>query len=81
MERNYLDELKEVAKNNNLNINLDNITADKNLFEQGVDSFDYLLLLYAVQDKFHVEFPDDALLTGNLNTLNKIFSFVKEETV
>ena len=39
MERNYLDELKEVAKNNNLNINLDNITADKNLFEQGVDSF------------------------------------------
>lgn len=79
MERNYLDELKVAAKDNNLNINLDALDADKDLFEQGVDSFDYLLLLYAVQDKFRVEFPDDALLNGTLNTLNKIIEFVKGE--
>lgn len=79
MERNYLDELKTAAKDNNLNVNLDALDADKDLFEQGVDSFDYLLLLYAVQDKFRVEFPDDALLTGTLNTLNKIIEFVKGE--
>lgn len=79
MERNYLNELKVAAKDNNLNINLDALDADKDLFEQGVDSFDYLLLLYAVQDKFRVEFPDDALLTGTLNTLNKIIDFVKGE--
>ena len=80
MERNYLEELKTAAKANNLNVNLDELDADKDLFEQRVDSFDYLLLLYAVQDKFHVEFPDDVLLTGKLNTLNKIIDFVKGET-
>ena len=79
MEKNDLDELKVAAKDNNLNVNLDALDADKDLFEQGVDSFDYLLLLYAVQDKFRVEFPDDALLTGTLNTLNKIIEFVKGE--
>ncbi len=80
MEKNYLNELKDAARDNNLNINFDRLDPDKNLFDQRVDSFDYLLLLYAVQDHFHVEVPDDAMLSGTLNTLNKILDFIKEES-
>lgn len=80
MGKDYMNELKEALKNTTLNLNLDKIDPDKDLFSQKVDSFDYLMLLYAVQDCFHVEVPDDAMISGSLNTLNKIFELIRSES-
>ena len=80
MGKDYMSELKNALKNTTLNIDLDKIDPDKDLTLQGVDSFDYLMLLYTVQDYFRVEIPDDAMISGSLNTLNKIFDLVRGES-
>jgi acyl carrier protein len=38
----------------------ENITVDKTLEELGIDSFDGVNLLFALEDEFNVSLPDDA---------------------
>lgn len=77
MAKDYKNEFGKKLKDITLNIDLDKIDPDKDLLSQGVDSFDYLMLLYAVQYCFHVEITDDAVYSGSLNTLNKIFDLIR----
>ena len=78
MARNYLDELKEAIKDTNLDVDFDKLDLDKDLSAQGIDSVDYINMLFAIEDYFHISIPDDALLNGKLDTLNKIFNFIAD---
>lgn len=78
MEKNYLTELKEAIKDTNLDVDFDKLDLDKDLSAQGIDSVDYINMLFAIEDYFHISIPDDALLNGKLDTLNKIFSFIAD---
>lgn len=72
-----LEELKKALQSTNLKIDLDKLDADKDLFDQGVDSFDYLMMLYAIEEYFKIPVSDN-FESGDLNTLNKIFKIIRD---
>ena len=76
LDKNFLVELKKALQNTNLKIDLDKLDADKDLFEQGVDSFDFLMMLYAIEEHFKIPVSDN-FESEDLNTLNKIFEVVR----
>lgn len=76
MKNGYMEELKKALKKTTLQIEIDEIDPDKNLAEQGVDSFDHLLMLYAIGDYFQVDISSDVDI-DELSTLNKIFEIIE----
>ena len=79
MNKDYMTELKESLKNVRLDIEIDKIDPDKDLDKQGVDSMDNINMLFAIEDYFAVNIPDDALISGKLSTVNKIIEFIRKE--
>lgn len=77
---NYLDEFKKAVKNTNLDIDFDKVDPNKDLSLQGLDSMDNVNMLFAIEDYFHISIPDDALLSGKLNTLNSILEYISNAT-
>lgn len=64
----------EIAKTAKLdsNVDFDQIDADKKLLEQGLDSLDFTKLLFAIEDTFEMEIPDEDYNAKSWDTINKI---------
>ena len=72
-----LEELKKALQSTNLKIDLDKLDADKNLFDQGVDSFDHIMIIFAIEEYFNVKISDEDLNSGKMSTLNNILRFIE----
>ena len=50
---------------------------DENLLEAGLDSMGIMRLVIFIEEEFAVTLPDDELEPENLESLNKIMSWIK----
>lgn len=76
----YLEEFKKAIRTTNLDIDFDKVDPNKDLALQGLDSMDNVNMLFAIEDYFNISIPDDALLSGKLNTLNSILEYISNAT-
>lgn len=49
---------------------------DRPLGEIGLDSLDFMSILFSVQDQFNINIPDEDI--DGLNTLNKLIRYIDE---
>ena len=49
---------------------------DRPLAEIGLDSLDFMSILFSVQDKFNINIPDEDI--DGLNTLNDLIRYIDE---
>ena len=50
---------------------------DRTLDEIGLDSLDFMSILFSVQEKYNVNIPDEDI--DGLNTLNKLIRYIDEK--
>ena len=50
---------------------------DRTLDEIGLDSLDFMSILFSVQEKYNIDIPDEDI--DELNTLNKLIRYIDEK--
>lgn len=55
---------------------IDTITAERSLFEQGIDSFDFVALAVAVEKRFSISMAE--IDAGKLRSLNDLIRLVND---
>jgi acyl carrier protein len=59
-------------------VDVEGMDPDKSISDQGVDSLDQSSVFLALEDEFGIKIEDEDI--EKLNTLNKIFEFIKHES-
>jgi acyl carrier protein len=68
LEENYLVDFSEVKTNTNL-------------FKEGyIDSFGYVELIQFLENQFSLEIPNEALVSGEFTSLDKIVTFIEKKS-
>lgn len=67
---NLLNEVMETEKFSEMNM-------DKDLSKMGVDSFNYVRIIVALEEKFQIEIPDEYLTLTAMNTIEKIVNVLQ----
>jgi len=62
----------------NPNIKSKDINFDEELINYGMNSISFLRLLFAIEEKFDMEF-DEMLDSSQFSTINKILTYLKEQ--
>ncbi len=62
----------------NLGIIVDEKTEDVGLLSMEIDSITFISFIIAIEDRFAIQFPDDALNIEVLNSLNGFTSLICE---
>lgn len=53
---------------------------DTDLSSLGMDSIKFIKLIVLLENEYDIEFPDDALLFSEMNTINKIYGKLTDIT-
>ena len=69
-----LEDLKNILKTTGTYVNVDELSGDKTLIEQGVDSLDIVELYFNLDDKYGIIIPDEEI--DNLKTLNDFRQYI-----
>ena len=75
------EDVMDIIKDSDLNLDLDIIDPKESLTEQGADSLDMVSIIFAFQEKYCIEITDDSIGNGEwltvndmVNNLNKLLS-------
>lgn len=72
--------LREILKEHLYDIvSTEEIDPETNLEEYGMDSFEYIKLVIALENEFQIEFENEKLDFRNLSTLKSIASYIVEK--
>ena len=58
----------------------DLVTADKTISDLGLDSLDTISFLFGLEQASGVKIPDEALSSGQIQTLGSLLEFVNNES-
>ena len=68
----------KMVKDANKTVNIENDDDfDRTLDEIGLDSLDFMSILFSVQEKYNITIPDEDI--DGLNTLNKLIRYIDEK--
>ncbi len=68
MNKEILEKIKKIAKNQNISLSSDDI--NKTLDELGLDSLSTMGIIVSIEKEYDVRIPDEIL--GNIKTLNQL---------
>jgi acyl carrier protein len=71
-----LEDLKNILKTTGTYVNVDALSGDKTLNEQGIDSLDIVELYFNIDDKYGIVIPDEEI--DNLKTLNDFRQYINK---
>ena len=70
--------IKKMVKDANKTFSIENDDDfDRTLDELGLDSLDFLSILFSVQEKYNITIPDEDI--DGLETLNKLIRYIDEK--
>lgn len=78
MEKATVQNIFDIIKEIDLNINIDAIDNDKELNSQGVDSLDMMNIFFALEDMFSIKIDDESAQTENWSTVNGIVANINK---
>jgi len=71
-------EIAKMVKDANKTVIIENDDDfDRTLDEIGLDSLDFMSILFSVQEKYNISIPDEDI--DGLNTLNKLIRYIDEK--
>jgi len=71
-------EIAKMVKDANQSVVIENDDDfDRVLREIGLDSLDFMSILFSVQEKYNIDIPDEDI--DGLNTLNKLIRYIDEK--
>lgn len=68
-----IEELKEIIEENNIDINYDGME-EKTFSELGIDSVDLMMIIFAIKDKYGIDF-----MMNKENTIKNLIDVVNRE--
>lgn len=68
-----IEELKEIIEENNIDINYDGME-EKTFSELGIDSVDLMMIIFAIKDKYGIDF-----MMNRENTIKNLIDVVNRE--
>lgn len=68
-----IEELKEIIEENNIDINYDGME-EKTFSELGIDSIDLMMIIFAIKDKYGIDF-----MMNKENTIKNLIDVVNRE--
>lgn len=68
-----IEELKEIIEENNIDINYDGME-EKTFPELGIDSVDLMMIIFAIKDKYGIDF-----MMNKENTIKNLIDVVNRE--
>ncbi len=72
--------LREILKNNtDITISVEEIDANANLDEYGINSISFIKFIVAIENKFEIEFDDEKLDFKKLSTIKSLVDYITEK--
>lgn len=68
-----IKEIKEIMEENNIEVNSEDI-GEKTFRELGIDSVDMMMMIFAIKEKYQIEF-----MINRENTVNQLILVVNKE--
>ena len=69
-------EIAKIIKHNVEGIELDESNYEANLIDLGMDSMTFIQIIVEIEEQFEIEIPDEYLLYGKMETVNKMATVV-----
>lgn len=75
----YAEKVREIlAKHSRLNIDVNALREDDDLYEVGLTSLTTVNIMLAIEDAFDIEFPDNKLNRQTFNSIESLVAVIEE---
>lgn len=71
------EDILQIIKDLNINIDISSLSTSKPLHEQGLDSLDIATIFFELDDRYSIKVTDKDIESGKLESIDKILNFIK----
>ena len=71
------EDIIEMIKNLDINVDISSLSASTPLREQGLDSLDMATIFFGLDDRYSIKVTDEDIESGKLESIEKILNFIK----
>ena len=71
------EDILQIIKDLNINIDISSLSTSKPLHEQGLDSLDIATIFFELDDRYSIKVTDEDIESGKLESIDKILNFIK----
>ena len=71
------EDILQIIKDLNINIDISSLSTSKPLNEQGLDSLDIATIFFELDDRYSIKVTDKDIESGKLESIDKILNFIK----
>lgn len=71
-------EILSIIENNDINVDAKTLDTNTLLTEQGLDSLDMMVILFALEEDYQLKVPDEDLEAGKLASIDRIVKYVND---
>jgi acyl carrier protein len=72
------ENILEIIKDLEIDVDISSISISLPLSEQGLDSLDLSTILFELEDRYFVKITDEDIESGKLESIDKILKFIQE---
>ncbi|MBC2693798.1 MAG: acyl carrier protein [Desulfobacteraceae bacterium] len=70
------EDIIEMIKDLDINVDILSLSASTPLREQGLDSLDMATIFFELDDRYSIKVTDEDIENGKLESIDKIFNFI-----
>ena len=71
------EDILQMIKDLNINVDISSLSASKPLREQGLDSLDIATIFFELDDRYSIKVTDEDIESGEFESIDKILNFIK----
>jgi len=75
-----VNDIFKIIRESDIKVDVNNLEDNSPLVDQGLDSLDIMLILFAFEERYDIKIPEEDVDEGKLATINAIVEYVNLKT-
>lgn len=71
-----VSDILDIMKKNDIKVETKQLNCEEPLKDQGLDSLDLIIILFSLEELYHLKISEEEIDEGKLDTINAIVDFV-----